>query len=137
MFIFQHLKQIEYNNNLILQNVIENNSIQLSKIGKYKRDVWEFQKEWRYLLLSYPLSIAEMIKFGENDPQIIINRMIDENIPNIKFIGIEINEWTFNNIEILCGPKMTDEQKQFLNDLVDKYNTNIKIEESSLKIRQG
>lgn len=105
-------------------------------LGEYKSLAWSFQKEWRYLINSYPFSIEEMnqsVKKGT--PHEILDRLLEENLESLSYIVLPIKKETFDDLEILCGSKITHGQKVIINDLVEKYSPSATIKYSGLKIK--
>lgn len=152
------LIEVEYTDDerLIYPKVVEitsknsGNNVSLNinheNIGKYKRSTWEFQNEWRYRVKSLPFSKKQLlelqkqsIKIQEKDLSLGVNwlaeRILDENIKTQKYIDLVISGEAFENMEILCGPKMTAGQKLIVSDLVEKYNSTAKVRNSELKIK--
>lgn len=132
---------------------INKQQMQTSKIGKYKRTCWNFQKEWRYLILFYPFSEKEFIN---NIFKIITANLTEEQtdssmqelmaspirtLLNIntqipyEYFDLHVLPGLIDNIEITIGPKMTLEEKEIVKLAANEYCKNAKIKESLLKIK--
>lgn len=116
----------------------------ISKIGKYKNISWNFQKEWRYGIFISPWGIDELkdtlnvkdYTFEELciKQQLLISRLKDEKVlPPYNKYFIELSNEALNDMEITLGPKVSDEQKEIVEMIINKYNSNIKIKDSILK----
>lgn len=108
------------------------------KVGIYKRKAWEFQQEWRYIIWSVPLKPS---KIKENDLEEKGNKILEiimnESTSYLKYIDLYLADDAFEDMEILCGPKVSAGQKIIIENLKEKYNPSAKILNSVLKIRVG
>lgn len=110
-------------------------SIRRVDIGRFKRKAWEFQKELRYRIHSLPYSIEEMQSYQLNNE---INEFIHELIyvrKNLDYVDLYIGRESFEDMEILCGPKASYAQMTIIEDLVEKYNPKATIKKSYILIR--
>lgn len=110
-----------------------------SKIGKYKRTHWEFQKEVRYWILCAPYSISEASSHMSN-PMELMNfgksKMEDKNMsPPISEYYLNLSEEALSKMEILLSPLSSSGEKIIVNTLVEKYCPSAKVENSLLKLR--
>lgn len=128
---------------LLAQNVMnidrQNDHIMIKyeNIGRFKDKDWEFQREWRYKINSYPIShekIGSAIRNSNIKIVDFILRSYEESQP-LPFIDIEIDEEAFRLMEVTGGPKMNDAQKSILEKSIQQYNANMKFEYSKLNIR--
>ena len=106
-------------------------------LGKYKRRNWEFQHELRYVIYMAPYSMRELKNCKNDvDQRKLIDRIEDTKIkePYNRFF-LELSDEALNNIEILLGPKVKDEQVELVKLIVKQYCPNARIEKSKLKIR--
>lgn len=100
-------------------------------VGTCKRQAWDFQKEWRYKLICFPMELDDI----RNNTNILMKRMSESyNLP-FNYIDLEISDDAFFNLEIMSGPKMSEGEKECLKAIVEKYCPTAKIIESTLKIR--
>ena len=138
------LVQVKYtdDNNEIIPNVysrigtMENYSttLDISKIGVYKRDAWEFQDEWRYRIFISPWTWKEAKEVKSIEEQIeLFNRYKDYKINN-SYYDVELDETKLNEMEVVLGPKTTEAQVLIVSLIVKEFNNKIKVTQSSLKI---
>lgn len=60
--------------------------VDYEKIGQYKRAIWSFQKEWRYILYIHPVKLSDFLISFQND-----KRVYKENI--LLGADLEISKW--------------------------------------------
>lgn len=109
--------------------------VDYEKLGKYKRKLWEFQREWRYVIYLRPVKLSEYMKSVDHGKQCYkynIMNNIDLPISEL-FLGIDVN--CIKYLEVMCGPKMDRGEKILLDCLMSNYCPNGKIKESKLKLR--
>ena len=135
------LYKVQYTNddNKIFPNLktyVENGfHIDYDKLGRYKRDVWSFQNEWRYILYIRPVRLSDFLSSIDNG-KIIYKQNILSNIDlPITELFLKLNIESMNNMEILCAPKMSQGDKILLRCLINEYCPSAKIIESELKIK--
>ncbi|MBA7578893.1 hypothetical protein ES708_20759 [subsurface metagenome] len=102
------------------------------KIGKYKRLIWKFESEWRYILIIIPLE--KETEINKND---IIARS-SHLIKARKGLGFKkyyrpIMKDAFKNMEITLGPKSNDSDRIIVESLIEKYNPTANLFDSNLK----
>jgi hypothetical protein len=97
-----------------------NFEIQTKDLGIFKKVEWQDQQEWRYRLNSLPVSINEVAMFNEpNNFDTILEKIrTREELP---YIDLPLKDDAFDDLEILCGPKMLDESKEELKIVLNKY----------------
>ena len=111
-------------------------SYSFSEIGKYKRTEWSFQKEWRYIFSVMPMGLKESNPPTFQKHQEIIRRIEDrEYEPPYSRIFLDLDDNALQDIEVLCGPKMSEAEKILVKALLNEYCPNAKYQESKLKIR--
>lgn len=104
--------------------------LNLAQLGKFKRTIWSFEKEYRYRLDILP--IDPNIK-SEHFPD-RYNHLIEKNIaPSIDGYFININEESFRTMKILMSPKIQAGDYEIITALAEKFNPNAKVFESKLK----
>lgn len=114
-------------------------SICFDKIGKYKREYWFFQKEYRYIIRTAPWSMEELERVKTPEEQIqLFNRILDEN--NNQFcdeIFLELEDDAFENMEILLAPKTSEAEYIIVQSLIEKYchGYNVKLEKSRIRVK--
>lgn len=113
-----------------------NVSYSLSELGKCKRTEWSFQKEWRYIFSVMPMGLKESNPPTFQKHQEIIRRIEDrEYKPSYSKMFLDIDDSALQNIEVLCGPKMSQAEKVLVEALLKQYCPNGKYYESKLRIR--
>lgn len=113
-----------------------NISYSLRELGRYKRSVWSFQKEWRYLVFSSPMGLRDCEPLSLEKQQEIIRRLEnrEQKAPYERFF-LEIDNEAFMKMEILLGPKMTEAEKILVVALLEKHGLGDRWKESALRIR--
>ena len=111
-------------------------SYSFAELGKCKRTEWSFQKEWRYIFSVMPMGLKERNPLNFQMQQEIIRRIEDkEYTPPYARFFLELDEDVLENIEVLCGPKMSQAEKIIVKALLEQYCPNGKYQESKLRIR--
>ncbi|MFW6006548.1 MAG: DUF2971 domain-containing protein [Halanaerobiales bacterium] len=133
------LKKVEYTNdeNLLFPNIFERDdsnqpSINLNKIGIYKREEWSFQSEWRYIVKILPMSFKEITKFDSQFGIILYKAICSGRPIPLNEYYLDLDEEKIRNMEITLGPKISDGGKIIVKSLVNKFDINAEIYESSL-----
>lgn len=108
-------------------------AIILSRLGKYKRNIWKRQSEWRYMFPVFPMT-REILR--RNDARqigpLMYEAMIREQDPGIEYIDIPVKSEHIKSIQITLGPKVSDSDRIIVESLTEKYAPNAEINESSL-----
>ena len=105
-----------------------------SDLGRNKREAWNFQKEWRYILNFSPIGMREKISVeGHRE---IIRRLEDEDRePPYQRFFLRLRQDAISQMEVLFGPRMTEAQKILAKALLSKHGLEDRWQNSSLKIR--
>lgn len=109
--------------------------VNIAKLGKSKNLAWKFQKEWRYALYFYPISLQELITNRMVAKQKLKQNLYSNADIMPSCIYLHIREECFDDFEVLCGPKMNDGEKIILKCLLEKYSPKTIVRESNLKLR--
>jgi hypothetical protein len=102
------------------------------RIGKYKRLEWRFQREWRYFVLIYPLTVEE---FKQHYKDETFNRLfyarvcMGYEIP-FEYYDLNLDENIIEDMEIVLGPKATPGDRIIVEALIDKYNSKAQLRDS-------
>ena len=96
-------------------------------LGQYKRSVWAFQKEWRYILRFYPF-MDNLI----NVPQISEYLLHNSSWSPFKYYDLTFDDEAYAEMEIMLGPKVSAGDKVIVESLINQYNPTAKIVESIL-----
>lgn len=116
-------------------NINEKIKYSFEELGKYKRSNWSFQNEVRYIINMAPYSMKELMSCkSEAEQRKLISRLEDTKIkaPYKRFF-LQLSDEALKNIEILLGPKITEEQEEIVKLIIDKYCPSAKILSSNLK----
>lgn len=129
---FYQIRQIQYTdqNYKLIPKVWDNYSNYPSaiKLGEYKRTQWEFQKEWRYVIYTFPIKAYD---YKENRQAMIGFFESHDSTPQSLFLNIK--EEAFKDIEIVLGPNTTYADRIIVESLIDKYNPSAKLSDSYFK----
>ena len=104
------------------------------KVGKWKSKFWSEEEESRFLIYTLPIK-------WNNDPSInglllignAIQLMKKSKEITIAYIDINIQETIFQKMRIIQGHKMTCNEQNQLKKIVNQYNPNATIIESSFQ----
>lgn len=108
----------------------------LSKLGKYKRDIWGFQKEWRYLFYISPMGFMEATPPTLQKHQELIRRLENpKQLPPYPRFFLDLDEDALKEAEIVLGPKMTTAEQILVEALLEKYGLGKQWRRSNLRIR--
>lgn len=128
---FYHLRKVEYTDDeskiepqLFRESryLDENNRPNIHKyfndteLGSYKRKEWEFQKEWRYII------ITKLKGINHNVPNEDEIRKIEEFDDIPEGIYVKIDEDKLEEMEVLLGPGTSEADRIIVEALIDKYN---------------
>lgn len=108
----------------------------LAELGRNKREVWSFQKEWRYLLWFSPMGMREVKKGSIEQHQEFIRRMENpEQKPPYERFFLKLRQDAINQMEVVFGPRMSEAERILAKALLHKYGLDGRWKNSSLKIR--
>ncbi len=108
-------------------------SLDISNIGKYKNKYWEFQKEWRYMMMFIPFTITDRIDEMQNNFDIIVNRMArDIQAAPFDYYDLDIREDAMKSMIITPSPKISAGNEVILDALVKRYNSEAVLKKSEL-----
>jgi hypothetical protein len=132
-----YFTEIKYDNNFFDKNtkvihVFNKGNDELAystpvEVGRKKHEDWNFQKEFRYFLLykENNILINELNGIGKN---VLCNEI--NKLNTMEFIDIPIHEKALKEMKIIIGPKCNESEIDFVKYIVEKYNSNIKIDYS-------
>lgn len=108
--------------------------IETIDLGVFKRTEWEDQKEWRYRLSSFPFSILEQVTwFNNNDQRSLLTAV--KSREDLGYIDLPLSDDAFDDIEILCSSKMSQEAREELSKVLNQYAPNATVRNSGMRIR--
>lgn len=109
-------------------------NLNIEKLGKYKNTYWQFQKEWRYIMMFMRLVIRPDLATTPREFALSVNRMAKgTELPPFRHFDLEIDPKYFAEMEITPSPQMTSGNRIILDTLVERYNPTATIKESDLK----
>lgn len=109
-------------------------SINIPDIGIYKRKIWEFQKEVRFILIIFPYP-KEMVSARKLDGGRLLNFYLNKQCydPNLEYHYLNISAKALSNLEIVKSPLMSDANSILLESLLYKYAPKAQVYDSELK----
>lgn len=113
----------------------EENIHKLDLLGKFKSLKWQFQNESRFQIFLTPWSMEDLEGLKTSEEQVSLFRRLKDTKPKLNYLDLDLNPELFNNVEVTLGPKISEEKKEIVKLIVDKYCPNIIISESNLEIR--
>jgi len=99
----------------------------LLKLGRYKKVYWDFQKEWRYVMILMPIKYDEQTA----EPVSMINNLFFY-FP-FKNYFLPLNKMAFSEMEVTLSPNISDGNRAIVEVLKEKYNPRMKVLDSKLK----
>lgn len=104
------------------------------EIGMHKAKIWEFESEWRYIIMIIPTKRTNTIEGIKTEYKITTpNISKKKDTVKINELYFDFNEDSFNNMTVLLGPKCSDADFIIVEALLKQYNTNTKLKWSDLK----
>ena len=134
------LKEIKYTEEegLLYPNVVsavgDSITLDIGKIGGYKNECWSFQKEFRYLFFVSPWNKKEILNSTPEHHIQLFERLKNKAL-DIDFIDFEIDPEKFKDMTIKLGPRASNAEKIIVQSLINSFNPNATLEESTLKVR--
>lgn len=129
----------EYLNAQSLESLRNKNfevSYSFRDLGKFKRENWKFQKEWRYIISAAPMGLQECNPPSLEKQQELIRRLENKTLePPCRQIFLDIAETALENMEVVFGPKMSEAEKIMAKGIMHQYCPKSKYRESSLRIK--
>lgn len=118
-----------------------NLNLQTNYIGRFKREYWSGQSEWRYILIAIPKEYHrnnERGKYLNGDPE-DMTKLMKSDLINMTFdndyIDFPFNKIALDQIEVTLSPLNEAEDNKRAEELIKNYTSNATVKLSSLKIR--
>ena len=109
-----------------------------SNLGKFKKDVWWFQKEWRYWISMSPWGMKELENVTPQTNMELVRRLENEETqPPYQRFFIELSDEAISQMEIVFGPRMTEAEKILAKYLLKGNGLDGKWRDSALRIRDS
>lgn len=127
-----------YQDILKLNGTNINLTIDMNNFGIYKIKEWEFQKEARFIIAIFPSFSNDYRELSTNSNKFVNDIMcsiVTKKKSPLTYFDVDINQDALNNIEILMGPKSSEEDYNEVKKLISNLTKNGKIKNSELKIR--
>jgi hypothetical protein len=112
--------------------------IDLDPIGRYKREAWVFQREWRYRFAIFPQSLKGSSVYAtrlgiELDPSEMLKNLYSgiAKLP-FSYVDLSLSDAALENMEITLSPAISDVARQDVISLVKEYCPQARIVESDL-----
>ncbi len=108
------------------------------KFGEFKRKCWSFQSEWRYKIFVCPFTYKELASCKSADSQQhLLERLEDKNyLPNEENVFLSLSDDALSNMEILIGPKASEEMISSVLSIADEYSIDrAQIKMSNIRVR--
>lgn len=117
--------------------------ISSTNAGRYKRKVWEFQKECRFKFLVYPMPgwIINEVKTIERLDEMKFSALCVDNIKrklpiSQEFYDAPLSETALDNLQVMLGPRTTVAQETIVKALLNQYAPKAVLIHSGLKLRK-
>ena len=108
-------------------------SIATGLLGKFKNTHWDFQREWRYIFMAFPIDVKKVETDNDNYIRQINQKLLSGNLMHpFNYYDLTISEDAFNDMEIVMGPRISKGNEVIVRSLVEKYNPETKLLESTL-----
>lgn len=119
-----------------------NLKLQTNYLGRFKRDYWSGQSEWRYKLIAIPKEYYrnnERGKYLNGEPEEMTKLMKSDLIHmtfNNNYIDFPFNESVLDQMEVILSPLNSDEDNKRVEELIRNHTDFATIEFSGLKMRK-
>lgn len=126
------------------ENATSNFNLDTKYLGRFKRNYWSGQSEWRYRLIALPREFHrnnQRGKYLKGKPEEMVELMKSDLIKmsfNNDYIDFPFNENVFAEMEILLSPLNSEEDNDAVKNIVEKCTslTDFEHKSSELKIRK-
>lgn len=124
--------KIEYTNNikLLRPSVLDETGVNIGSIGKHKRTIWAIEQESRYIIIILPLD--KNIK-SDHLPHRYERLIEKQTPPPIDSFFVKIKNSSYENMKIVCAPKLLYGDKEIIESLIKTYNPSAEFTESGMK----
>lgn len=125
-------------------NSTSNFTLDTKYLGRFKRNYWSGQSEWRYRLIALPQEYYrnnQSGKYLKGSPEKMVELMKSDLIKmsfNNDYIDFPFNENVFEEMEILSSPLNTEEDNDAVKSIIENYTnlSDFELTSSELKIRK-
>lgn len=109
-------------------------TVNFKDVGKYKQAYWSFQDEYRYIFTAAPWNKDEALNCSVEDHTRLFDRLANDYL-KINYHDEAVDANKFEDMIITLSPRVTAGERVIVELLIKEYNSNAKIEESSVRIR--
>ncbi|HNN14509.1 MAG TPA: DUF2971 domain-containing protein [Anaerolineales bacterium] len=108
-------------------------TLNLNAVGRYKPKVWSFEKEWRYIFWILPKKLISFGNESDSDEKFFqaIKNFGKKQIP-MKQYFLKIRDESFEQMQIVLGPKCSEGDKAIVKALIYSYNPKANFKSSEL-----
>lgn len=125
-------------------NSMSNFSLDTKYLGRFKRNYWAGQSEWRYKLIAIPQEYYRNYrqgKYNNGKPEDMVELMKTDLIQmsfDNDYIDFPFNENVFQEMDILLSPLNSEGDNAQVKSIIEQYinATDIEIKPSKMKIRK-
>lgn len=125
----QELKQIIYEDDeeRLCPQIVTKSTWDQSQLGIYKKKVWQFQREWRYIVRCWPGAEYDKLKCPAAEEY----KIFANDLPGQLFL--DIKPQLFRKLEVTLSPKISDGNRRLMELLKKEYCPDITIKASELE----
>lgn len=139
-----NLIQIQYTDDpklldpIILEHIEKDHGtdtrVSLGKLGHHKNTTWSFQREWRYILLFFPMNWQQptVNDITNHLTQYFSNLVCGKTIMTRTYYDIDLSDEAFTQMEITLSPKISAGNREIATTLLEKYNSEATLKDSTL-----
>lgn len=111
-------------------------SYSFERLGRFKKEEWRFQQEWRYWISTMPAGMKEMKAITFESYADIFRRLENESTPPpYERFFLELSDEAVAQMEVVFGPRMSEAEKILAKHLLAANGLAGKWRDSSLRIR--
>ncbi|NLB55618.1 MAG: hypothetical protein GX811_07620, partial [Lentisphaerae bacterium] len=113
----------------IVQTNSDQEKMVMGKLGKHKNTRWEFQKEFRYVLIVIPTNLKNLANSYE---QVYLNMVNPNYINPISLFTLDIDDEAFSEMEVTLSPNISTGNQTIVELMKKSWNPSMIILESDL-----
>ena len=99
-----------------------NTKLDFSRIGRFKRENWAFEHEWRYIISTTPMGFQEAIPWTQASHDEFVRRLSQtDSAPPCDELYLDISQDAIDSMEILLGPNVTEAEEIIIRSLIKEY----------------
>lgn len=131
------LKKVEYTNEkskLYPTMLIDDGktyTVPLHILGRYKNEYWDFQQEWRYIMIVLPFDFSKRNN-GMEISRVIAQMKKGTIKPVFPYYMMKLAKESFEQMEITLSPQISVGNRIIVHNLIKEFNKCATIKESNL-----